>query len=83
MEVDGVTLDGFLGLKDRNLLIKIDVEGHEQHVLLGMEETVRNNRLLMQIEIYEEQQPVTFSILERLGLRRLHQINHDFYYTNQ
>lgn len=83
MEVEGVTLDSFLGLNGRNLLIKIDVEGHEQHVLLGMEETVRNNRVLMQIEIYEEQQAVTFGILERLGLRLLHQIDHDFYYTNR
>ncbi|MBJ7311890.1 FkbM family methyltransferase [Rugamonas sp. CCM 8940] len=82
MEVDGVTLDSFLGLKDRNLIVKIDVEGHEQHVLLGMERTVKENRILMQVEVYEPQQPVTFAILERMGLRRIHQIDHDFYYTN-
>ncbi len=82
MEVDGVTLDSFLGLKDNNLIVKIDVEGHEQHVLLGMERTVRENRVIMQVEVYEPQQPVTFAILERMGLRRIHQVDHDFYYTN-
>ena len=83
LEVEGVALDSFLDMRDRSLIIKIDVEGHEQHVLQGMEEIVRNNRVLMQIEVYEEQQAVTFAILDRLGLRRLHQIDHDFYYTNQ
>jgi FkbM family methyltransferase len=83
LEVEGVALDSFLELHDRSLIIKIDVEGHEQHVLQGMEEILRNNRVLMQIEIYEQQQAVTFAILERYGLRRLHQIEHDFYYTNQ
>jgi FkbM family methyltransferase len=82
LEVEGVALDSFLDMRDRSLIIKIDVEGHEQHVLQGMEEILRNNRVLMQIEIYEQQQAVTFAILDRIGLRRLHQIEHDFYFTN-
>src|SRR5262249_22318096 len=81
-EVRGVRLDSFLKLSDANLLIKIDVEGHEQHVLAGMEETVRNNRVIMQVEIYEPQMEATLPILGRWGLRRMHQTEHDYSYPN-
>lgn len=80
--VDAVTIDSHLSLTDSNLAIKIDVEGHEQMVLPGMARTMRENRVILQIEIYEPQQAVTFPMLEGLGLRRFHQIEHDFYYTN-
>ncbi len=80
--IDAVMLDSFLPLSNANLVIKIDVEGHEQHVLAGIEDTVKNNRILMQIEVYELQQAVVFPMLEKMGLRRIHQIDHDFYYTN-
>jgi FkbM family methyltransferase len=80
--IDAVTIDSFLTLSDCNLAIKIDVEGHEQHVLPGMERTVRENRIIMQVEVYEQQADATFPILEKLGLRRFNQIEYDFYYTN-
>lgn len=81
-QVEAVTIDSFLALQDANLVIKVDVEGHEQHALAGMEKTLRENRVLMQIEIYEPQQAVTFPMLEKMGMRCIHQIDHDFYYTN-
>jgi FkbM family methyltransferase len=81
-QVEAVTIDSFLPLKNANLVIKVDVEGHEQHALAGMEKTLRENRVIMQIEIYEPQQAVTFPMLEKMGMRRIHQIEHDFYYTN-
>jgi FkbM family methyltransferase len=80
--VEAVTIDSFLPLKDANLMIKVDVEGHEQHVLSGMEKTLRENRVIIQIEIYEPQQAVTFPMLEEMGMRCIHRIDHDFYYTN-
>lgn len=81
-QIEGVTIDSFLNLQDANLVVKIDVEGHEQHVLIGMEETLRRNRVIMQVEIYEQQMAATFPILERLGMRCLQHIEHDYYYTN-
>lgn len=51
MQIVGVTIDSFLDLQDANLVIKIDGEGHEQHVRIGMEETLRGNRVIMQVEI--------------------------------
>ncbi|MEM5405813.1 FkbM family methyltransferase [Paraburkholderia unamae] len=80
--VESVMIDEFLGLKEANLAVKIDVEGHELAVLSGMERTIRDNRVIMQVEIYPEQQAAVFPLLERLGLRRINQIEHDFYYTN-
>lgn len=81
--IESVTLDGFLGLKNRNIVIKIDVEGHELEVLSGMEQTVRDNRIIMQVEIYPAQQAAVFPLIEqRLGLRRINQVEYDFYYTN-
>jgi FkbM family methyltransferase len=82
VQVEAVAIDSFLPLMDANLVIKVDVEGHEQHVLTGMEKTLRENRVIMQIEVYEPQQAATFPMLESVGLRRIHQIDHDFYYTN-
>lgn len=81
-KIDAVTIDSFLTLSDCNLAIKIDVEGHEQQVLPGMERTIRENRIIMQVEVYEQQAEATFPILEKLGLRRFNQIEYDFYYTN-
>ncbi|WEF35777.1 FkbM family methyltransferase [Pseudoduganella chitinolytica] len=81
-EVECVTVDKFLHLQDRDILVKIDVEGHERDVLLGMEATLRNNRVIMQVEIYEPQMAGVLPILESYGMRRFHQIDHDFYYTN-
>jgi FkbM family methyltransferase len=81
-EVECVTVDKFLDLRDRDILVKIDVEGHERDVLLGMEATFRNNRVILQVEIYEPQMAGVLPILESYGLRRIHQIDHDFYYTN-
>lgn len=81
-EVECVTVDKFLHLQDRDILVKIDVEGHERDVLLGMEATLRSNRVIMQVEIYEPQMAGVLPILESYGMRRFHQIDHDFYCTN-
>ena len=81
-QVVSVTIDSLLSCSDRNLAIKIDVEGHEQFVLAGMKRTVENNRIIMQVEIFEAQQAAVLPQLEALGLRHIHTIEHDFYYTN-
>jgi FkbM family methyltransferase len=80
--VQAVAIDSYLPLSGANLLIKIDVEGHEKEVIAGLARTVRDNKVIMQVEIYEPQMAVAIPLLEGLGLRRLQQIEHDFYYTN-
>ena len=81
-EVASITIDSLLHFSRRNLVIKIDVEGHEQYVLAGMAHTLRNNRVIMQIKVFEPQQAAVFPLLEALGLRQIHHIGFDFFYTN-
>jgi len=80
--VDSIAIDDFIELKGVNIAIKMDVEGHEQHALKGLERTFRENRILMQVEIYPNAQDAVLPLLEKFGLRCIKQIEYDFYYTN-
>ena len=46
--------DEILNIKKNNLAIKIDVEGHELYVLKGIQNLIKSNRCLIQIEIFEK-----------------------------
>ncbi len=76
------TIDAALHATGAVIVMKIDVEGHEARVLKGMERTLRNNRVIMQVEIYEAQNDVSLAEIARLGLRRLNTIYPDHYFTN-
>ena len=43
-------IDSFLKFKNKNLLIKIDVEGYENKVLAGMDMLLRYNKVCVYIE---------------------------------
>ena len=57
--------DNLLSFKDIKIAIKIDVERHEEEVLLGMTELIKNNRMVIQIEILEKRKKRIFYILEK------------------
>jgi len=46
--------DEILNLKRNNLAIKIDVEGHELNVLKGIQNLLKSNKCIIQIEIFEK-----------------------------
>jgi hypothetical protein len=52
-QVRVIALDNVLGLSDRRLVIKIDVEDYECNVLLGMNRTIRDNRCIIQVETFK------------------------------
>lgn len=81
-DVDAITIDGTTSFSSRHLLMKIDVEGHEPAVLRGMKRTIAENKVVMQIEIFEQHHDQIFAEVERLGLRTIHQIYPDYYLTN-
>ena len=75
-------LDGLLAIKDKVIGIKIDVEGYEQSVIMGMLDLLKNNQCLLQIESFENKEPGLSQQLNKSGYRHFHRINNDHYYTN-
>ena len=63
-EVKIVRLDDALSLSNRALLIKIDVEHYECHVLAGMTRTLRENRCPVQIEAFDNRDQVVAMMAE-------------------
>lgn len=81
-EMQADSIDSYLGLNDQCIFIKLDIEGHERSALEGMRNTILNNYVFMQIEIFDEFESKTLPALEGLNLRLLKTIGPDRYYTN-
>lgn len=60
-------LDRAFGLRDRLLVVKIDVEGHELAVLDGMTDLLRSNRVVLLIEAFSETAPEVARRLQAMG----------------
>ncbi|MBF0188777.1 MAG: FkbM family methyltransferase [Magnetococcales bacterium] len=56
-------------LKEKTIAIKIDVEGHEEAVLNGMKNVLANNRIFLQVEIFDDRFETVSAQLEAMGLR--------------
>jgi FkbM family methyltransferase len=80
--VEAVSVDSFVTSTGGNFLMKIDVEGHEESVLKGMHNTLAGNKVVMQIEVFEQDHERVFAEVSRLGLRQIHSIYPDYYLTN-
>ena len=81
-KVEATTLDSLLQASGECILLKIDVEGFEVYVLRGMRETAAKNKVVMQIEIFDGQRDEVLPELMALGLRQIHAIHPDYYFTN-
>ena len=46
--------DNLIKLRDHKIAIKVDVERSEKYVLLGFEELILNNKIFLQIEIFDQ-----------------------------
>lgn len=80
--VDAVPIDSVVTDTGRHILMKLDVEGHEAPVLRGMAQTVANNKVVMQVEVFDQYHDQVFAEVEKLGLRVVHKIYPDHYLTN-
>ena len=70
----------YFNITKKNLIIKIDVEGHEKQVLEGMEKTLSQNSVLLQIEIFDDNFENVNNLLLKLGFHFLSKISFDHYY---
>jgi FkbM family methyltransferase len=74
--------DDAFAIARQSLIIKMDVEGYEFHVLRGMERTLRDNACYIQVELYSERLDELKAFFERQGYRYLHTEYIDHYFTN-
>ncbi len=82
VSVKGVKIDDVAPFNGRNIIVKLDVEGHELHALRGMQRLCDENVIFAQIEIWEKNQQSVCEYAESIGLRLLHSIADDFFFSN-
>lgn len=71
----------FMGLR---IGVKIDVEGHEEEAVKGSKNILRNNKCVIQIELYDQAKHArdAHSRLKDIGYRDIFKIGPDVYMTN-
>jgi FkbM family methyltransferase len=75
-------LDSILILKNKKIAIKIDVERHERNVIEGAVNLLKENDVLLQVEIFESRKEEVFEVLKILGYKLIDKINKDHYFKN-
>ena len=76
--------DEVLNFKGDNLAIKIDVEGHELNVLKGIQNLLKSNKCIIQVEIFEKNfSSVNSYLIERnfILVDQIKQRSNYFYYN--
>lgn len=81
-QVEAVRLDEFFSAQGRRIFIKMDIEGHELSALRGMVGLLSRNHIFLQVESFPERQDAVTALLTGLGLRQVHRIRHDLYFSN-
>lgn len=75
-------IDNVIKVSNANIVVKMDVEAHEDRALKGMRELFSKNNVIAQIEIYDEQEVRVLPVIEELGLRPVGKIYPDHFFTN-
>ena len=76
--------DEILNFQNNNLAIKIDVEGHELNVLKGIQKLLKNNKCVLQIEIFKKNYHIVNSFLLDNNFILVDQVreNSNYFYSN-
>ena len=78
--------DEIIKFINKKLLIKIDVEGHEINALKGFKHLIKNNKIFMQIEIFDENKENIFNFLEKNDFKLVKNIidegKSDYFFVN-
>lgn len=77
-----VRFDDEFRIRDRTILLKMDIEGYEIRALAGMERTLRENRCYIQVEVYPHNMDRVSNYLANVGYRHLDTILRDHFFTN-
>ncbi|MAB10969.1 FkbM family methyltransferase [Hyphomonas sp.] len=82
VSVECIALDNYADVTDEVLALKIDVEGHEAHVVRGARKLLSDNICVIQIEDYGGQDRETSALLHELGYTKITTAKNDHYYSN-
>ena len=82
IKVPCTRLDDCFDHRDRTLVVKLDLEGHEIKALRGMEKLIERNRIVLQTEIHPQYLKVMNNYLEKLGFKHLRKISSNHLYRN-
>lgn len=82
VEVDAVALDSEINAVSRNIIIKMDIEGHELSALKGMKTLLTSNRVVLQVETFSDSRGAVIDFLQGLGFKQVNQIDEDLYFSN-
>ena len=76
--------DEIIKFKKKEIVIKIDVEGYENKVLLGIKNLLKNNKILLQIEIFDDNFKKINRFLLEKKFKLINKFNKtsDYFYTN-
>ncbi len=81
VEIKTICGDDILKFEDEKLAFKIDVEGHEEKTIEGLQKLLHNNSCVLQIECFENAETKLTSLLGA-DYRYLGAIDKDHYFTN-
>lgn len=74
--------DEFIKIKGQKIIVKIDVERHELKVLNGIKDLLTNNKIILQIEIFNNRKKKIFDYLKRSDFNFIEVIKNDHYFKN-
>mgnify|MGYP000206307393 CR=1 FL=1 len=76
-----IRFDDMYDFQNEKIFIKMDVEQFELHVLKGMPDFLKQNRIWLMIEINDETSPV-FAFLKKSGFKKIDSDTDDFVFSN-
>ena len=77
-----VKLDDISKIKNKKIAVKIDVERHEKFVILGGKKFFTNNKILLQVELFNERKNEVDLILKKMNFKFIKCNKKDNFYSN-
>ena len=74
--------DNLLKFKQKKIAIKIDVERHEEEVIMGITKLLKNNNIIIQIEIFDERKEKIFKIMNNRKYFLFNSVENDYFFKN-
>ena len=60
-------LDDIYKIKNEKIALKIDVERHEKYVIMGAEKILNENKVILQIELFDQKKQEVESMLKKMN----------------